>query len=260
VSSRTVQAVNIAPVKSLGLSHPQRVHVGPAGILEDRRFCIVDESGKMVTQREIGKLVQVHAEYQANPERLTLRLPDGAVAEGTPELGETVATRVWGRDVVGRVVVGGWGEALSEFCGNPLRLVRAEELGGYVDEFPLSVLSQASVEELGRQPGGEAASDARRFRPTLLLDGCEPHEEDSWLGRTVRVGSALRLRVVARDPRCAITTHDPDTGERDTDTLRIILNYRPPPKVTFGAKAYFGVYAIVEQPGTVAVGDAVTPA
>jgi len=253
MTGKTVQAINTAPVKSLGLSHPQSVHVGPAGILEDRRFCVVDEHGKMVTQREIGMLVQVRTEYRPDPERLALRFPDGAVAEGTPEPGETVATRVWGRDVAGRVVVGNWAEALSEFCGKPLRLVRAEELGGYLDEFPVSLLSQASVEELGRQPWGKIASDGRRFRPTLLLTGCQPHEEDSWLNRRVQVGKELRLRVVARDPRCAITTHDPDTGERDADTLRVILSYRPHPKT-----AYFGVYAIVEQPGTVAVGDSVT--
>lgn len=255
MSHIAIQAINIALVKSLGLSHPQSVHVGPAGILEDRRFCVIDEHGKMVTQREIGKLVQVRTEYRPNPEWLALRFPDGTVTEGAPKPGEAVATRVWGRDVVGHVAVGGWGESLSEFCGKPLRLARADELGGYLDEFPISLLSQASVDELGRQPGGKAASDGRRFRPTLLLDGCQPHEEDSWLNRSVRVGGELRLRAVARDPRCAITTHDPDTGERDTDTLRIILSYRPHPKT-----AYFGVYAIVEEPGTVTVGDAVTTA
>jgi uncharacterized protein YcbX len=60
------------------------------------------------------------------------------------------------------------------------------------------------------------------------------------------------LRIVARDPRCAITALDPDTGRRDFDTLRLILGYRPSARA-----AYLGVYAVVDQPGTVSVGDPV---
>ena len=91
-----------------------------------------------------------------------------------------------------------------------------------------------------------------RFRPTFLIDGCEPHEEDAWLGRGLSMGDQLQVRLVSPDPRCAITTLDPDTGERDFDTLRLILSYRPSPRA-----AYFGTYGIVEVPGTVRVGDEV---
>jgi uncharacterized protein YcbX len=59
--------------------------------------------------------------------------------------------------------------------------------------------------------------------------------------------------LLAPDPRCAITTHTPATGERDADTLRLILSYRPSPR-----SAYFGVYGIVERPGVVSVGNVVT--
>ena len=61
------------------------------------------------------------------------------------------------------------------------------------------------------------------------------------------------MRLIARDPRCAITTLDPSTGNRDFDTLRLILSYRPSVRA-----AYFGVYGVVESPGTVSVGDEVT--
>ena len=61
------------------------------------------------------------------------------------------------------------------------------------------------------------------------------------------------LRVVAPDPRCAITTLDPDTGQPDLDIPSAIRSYRPSPQA-----AFFGVYAVVERPGTVSVGDEVT--
>jgi uncharacterized protein YcbX len=87
------------------------------------------------------------------------------------------------------------------------------------------------------------------------LDGCSAHEEDAWSGRQVRVGEAV-LRVGGPVERCAVTTRDPDTGVRDLDTLRLIGGYREPRD---GVEIPFGVYAAVERPGHVRVGDEVTP-
>ena len=164
-----------------------------------------------------------------------------------------MVTDIFGRNVSGRVVAGDWNDALSDFCGQPVRLVRSDKPGQCYDEYPISMASQASVEELKRQPGATSTLDCRRFRPNFLLEGCEPHEEDTWLDDAVEIGESLRLRLVKRDPSCVMTTHNPDTGERDVDTLRLIMHYRPNPTA-----AYFGVYGTVEQPGTVYLGDAVT--
>jgi uncharacterized protein YcbX len=251
---RTVQAIHVAPVKSLGLVHPHTVHVDFRGIIEDRRLYLIDEDSRLLTQRELGRLVQIEAQYCMDPEWLCLRFPNGNTLEGPVEPGEPVMTRIWGRYVLGHVVVGDWNGVLSEFCRHPVRLVRSDEPGQCYDEYPVSLISQASVEELSRQPGATVAFDSRRFRPNFFLAGCQPHEEDTWLGGIIQIGNELCLWVMARDPRCVITTHDPDTGERDIDTLRLIINYRPSPKA-----AYFGVYGIVVRPGAVSVGDTVTP-
>jgi hypothetical protein len=248
-----VKAIHIAPVKSLGLAQPSTVHVGPGGIVEDRRLHLVNERGRLLTQREEGRLVQVKAEYRADPEWLFLRFPDGDTVEGPLALGEAVITRIWGRQVAGHAVTGDWSRALSDFCQQPVRLVRSDQSGQCYDEFPISLLSQASLQALSRQAGATVVFDSRRFRPNFLLDGCQAHEEDTWLGGGVQIGERARLRVVAPDPRCAITTHNPETGEGDLDTPSLIKSYRPSP----GA-AYFGVYALVERPGPVSVGDVVT--
>ena len=248
----TVGAIHVAPVKSAGLVGPNSVHVGLSGIMEDRRFYLIDGNSRLVTQRELGWLVQVKASYQSEPEELRLTLPDGQVLEWELEPGEPVSTRMWGRVVRGQVLNGGWGPALSRAVGTPLRLVRADQPGQCYDEFPVSVLSQGSLQQLETAAGGTHAFDGRRFRPNFLLQGCQPHEEDGWLGQAIQIGERLRLRLISPDPRCAITTHDPDTGERDVDTLRLIMSYRPNP-----IAAYFGVYAIVERPGDASVGDTV---
>ena len=244
-----VDAIHIAPVKSLALLNAQSVQVGPAGIVEDRRFYLVDERGRMLTQRQAGKLAQVRAWYDQTEDRLIMAFPDGAEVEGIVETAEEVATVIWGRRVDGHLVGGDWSRALSRFCGRPVFLVRPRQPGQCYDEYPISVLSRASVELLSQRAAVEPGLDHRRFRPNLLLDGCEPHEEDGWLGQSVAMGNELVLRMVAPDPRCAITTLDPDTGVPNLDTPTAILSYRPSP-----GPAYFGVYAVVERPGKVNLG------
>ena len=127
--SLTLQSLNIAPVKSLGLCHPQTVHVAEEGIIEDRRFHVIDAAGRLMTQRQISKMVQIKAEYQLDSERLSLTFPDGSVVEGLPEAEDTVKTFIFGRMVGGRVVGGGFGEALSHFCDADLRLVKSDKPG-----------------------------------------------------------------------------------------------------------------------------------
>ena len=249
----TISAINLAPVKSLGLLSAQRVDISSRGIEGDRRFIVMDASGRVITQRQIGKLTLVTASYSSTDNTLEMTFPDGRVIEGQPEAVESTATVLWGRVVEGSVIGGEWAEVLSEFCGVELRLFESASPGTCFDEYPVSMISKASIDYLTGLTGGAKSFEAERLRPTLLLDGCAPHEEDSWLGKGLRIGERLRLRLVARDPRCAITTLDPATGVRDFDTLRLILSYRPSVRA-----AYLGVYGIVESPGTVAVGDEVT--
>ena len=249
---RSVAAIYIAPVKSLSLAQPASVTVGDSGIVEDRRFYLVDAAGRLLTQRQEGRLVLVKAGYSAESEVLTLQFPDGDQVDGTVELGAAVTTVMWGRQVPGREVSGPWTEALSGFCGAPVRLVKSDEPGASYDEYPVSLLSQASIDHMGERVSGERTFEGRRFRPNFLINGCSPHEEDLWLGGVVQIGAELHIRLVAPDPRCAITTLDPETGLRDFDVPRLLLSYRPSARAP-----YFGIYGAVEATGTVSVGDAV---
>ncbi len=248
-----VEAIHIAPVKSLALLNVESVQVGPSGIVEDRRFYLVDGRGRMLTQRQAGQLAQVRAWYDLERDDLRVAFPDGAVVEGAVEMAEEVSTVIWGRRVAGHLVGGDWSRALSQFCGLPVFLVRPLQPGQCFDEYPVSILSGSSVDMLSHHASLETGLDHRRFRPNFLLQGCDPHQEDGWIGQRVAIGDELVLRVVAPDPRCAITTLDPDTGTPDLDTPAAILSYRPS-----AGPAYFGVYATVEQPGKVALGDSLT--
>lgn len=248
-----VRRLSIAPVRSLGLGHPDEIELTDVGVVEDRRFFLVDETGRFVDRLVAGELVQVSAWTDRDARRLRLGFPNGQVVDDEVRLGDPVAVPIHGRTGVGHVVDGPWADSLSAFAGRRLRLVRCDRPGGTRGGNAVSLVGDGSLAELARQAGVERV-DARRFRMLIELDGLAAHEEDGWIGRQVAVGSAV-LRVTKRTARCAITTQDPDTGRPDLDTLRTIIGYRG---LRDGKHADFGVLGEVEQPGRVRVGAAVT--
>jgi len=256
---RTVSRLSIAPVKGMALVHPEEIRLEGFGVASNRRFYVVDADGRRYGQIRNGTLVRIVPDYDADEERLALRFPDGSVADGRVELGEELVTDFYGRPVRGRAVEGPWSDAVSRYAGRPLRIVRADEPGAGVDRDlgTVTMVSDASLAELARNSGRDSV-DGRRFRMLIDLAGCEPHEEDTWLGGLVRVGDTV-VRLHEQVARCAITTQSPETGVPDFDSLREIARYRGT-RAADGKHIDFGVFGEVEQPGRVRVGDAVEPA
>jgi uncharacterized protein len=255
----SVSRLSTTPIRSFALHHPQTVEIGPAGVADDRRFSLHTDDGRIFDATKLGRLVQLRAELAREDaaERLTVRLPSGQLVRGDVELGDPVQLDIYDRAFTARPVIGPWTSAISEWAGRPLTLYRSERRPEEQDRYAVSIVSEASVEELARQGNGGQPVDPRRFRMLIQVAGAaKPHEEDDWLGRDVRIGEAV-VRVVKPDARCVITTQDPDTGERDFPTLHVIKEYRG---LREGRKLDFGVYASVVQPGRVKVGDSISVA
>jgi len=248
-----VARLSISPVRSLGLEHPESIDLTERGVLEDRRFFVIDEAGRLVDQLIAGALVQVAAHTDPEATELRLTLPDGSVIDGPAELGEPVETEIHGRTGVGHVIVGPWAAALEPFAGRRVRIVRCDRPGGTRVANAVSLVSDGSLARLAGEMGVPTI-DARRFRMLIELEGGSAHEEDRWIGGRIAIGSAV-LDITRPDARCAITTHDPDTGLRDLDILRSIIAYRG---VYDGRKAIFGVLGEVGVPGRISVRDEVT--
>ena len=87
-----------------------------------------------------------------------------------------------------------------------------------------------------------------RFRMNLWIDGFPPYAELDWVGHEIEIGEA-RLKITARDKRCAATTANPATGKCDVDLPKLLHS-------EFGHMD-FGVYAQVVRTGPVRLGDAV---
>ena len=257
-----VARLSIAPVRALGLQHPDSIELGAGGVLEDRRFYLVDDHGRLVDRLLAGELVRVAAETNAEATWLRMTFPDGAVLEDEVRLDAPIHTEMYGRVAIGHLVDGRWAAALEPFAHRRVRLVRCDSPGGTrIREGEtnvrnaVSLVSDGSLAELAGQLGVRAV-DGRRFRMLIELEGAGAHEEDTWIGEEVAVGSAV-LHVTKPDARCAITTQDPDTGERDLDTLRTIIRYRGFRQDDSERKSDFGVLGDVHRPGRVSVGDPV---
>ncbi len=224
------------PVKSLRGESLLRMTVGARGPELDRHWMVVNDKGRFLTQRELPRMVLVRPEVLENGLRLT--------APGMPELevssrpdAEPVEVQVWKERCLARPMGEEADRWLSEFLGIPCHLVEFPEeehrqvdpayaMPGdetaFSDGFPFLLISQASLDDLNRRMPRPLPME--RFRPNLVVEGCEPYAEDSW--KRIRIGN-LTFRVVKPCSRCVIPTVNPQTGRREgNEPLKTLMTYR----------------------------------
>ncbi len=199
------------PVKSTRGERLERARIEADGLAGDR-LLRVEASGRLVTPRS---------------RRGLLGISSSVGPDGEPRLdGER-----WDGEAAART--------LREAAPEAVLVPTAD--GVRFDELPVLLLGAATAEALGADP--------RRFRPNVLIEGTSPREEESWVGREVRVGSAT-LAVRYRCERCVVTTIDPDDLAVDPSVLKRV-------DADFGG--CFGVVCEVAEPGEAVVGDPVVP-
>jgi uncharacterized protein YcbX len=121
------------------------------------------------------------------------------------------------------------------------------EVVSFADGFPYLVVSQGSLEQLSERVGEPMS--AGRFRPNLVIGGCEPGAEDGW--KRVRIGGAV-FSLLKPCSRCEIVTINPDSGHAGKEPLATLAGYRKQ-----GKKVLFGQNAVAQGRGRVRRGDAV---
>jgi uncharacterized protein YcbX len=245
-----VARLNTTVVKSTSLRHPDAIDVTSDGVAGDRRFLVVRSDGSRLSGVDKAPLLGVVVDERDGTLRFTW--PDGSVDDAPARAtGDPFEVRLFDRMVrVRRVPHTAVDDRLTDIAGAALLLARVEDGEHAGGHHPLSVISRATVADVGMR-GGDATLDGRRFRATIELDGSAPYEEDTWAGRRVRIGACV-VRIAARIPRCVLTTLDPDTGARDFPTLEVLAGYR-----RVGTELPLGVYGDVEEGGRIGVGDAV---
>ncbi|MDA9208122.1 MOSC domain-containing protein [Octadecabacter sp.] len=127
----------------------------------------------------------------------------------------------------------------------PKSLITSAPRGMTDSDYPsISIMTKASHAAVETQLGHPLAHE--RWRGNIWLDGTVEWDEMGWVGKDLRIGSAV-LTIKEPIQRCMATAANPETGQRDVDTLGALRDGWD--------HQYFGVYAIVKSGGTINVGD-----
>ncbi len=225
--------------------------VEPWGLAGDRRWLLVDEDFRFVSQREEPSLARVTIGYAGRGGSIAVSAPERPglqVAEPGPGA-ELLKVAVWS-SVVLAAAAGPTADAwFTAYLGRPVRLVYLDdptrravdpEFGqdgdvvSFADGYPLLLTSTASLAELGRwlAADGDQPVPMTRFRPNVVVTGGQPWDEDRW--RRIRIG-AVSFRVAKPCGRCVVTTTDQVTGERGSQPLKMLGRRR-----RFGQQLVFG--------------------
>ena len=250
------------PIKSARGIELTEASIGFRGLRHDRRWMVVDGEGKFITQRTLPKLalIQVaiadHQLYLSAPGQsdLAVNLPDSDAKTKTVE--------VWGDRCLAHLADQSAADWLSHFLGVSCQLVHMPETTyrpvdhgkipgdrgvSFADAYPYLLISEASLQDLNQRL--ETPLPMNRFRPNLVVRGCDAFAEDSW--QTIRMGS-VTFQVAKPCSRCTVTTVDQQTAERGPEPLKTLATYR-----AWDGKIWFGQNLLPLSEGTIRLGDAV---
>ncbi|MHA8101746.1 MOSC domain-containing protein [Aquirufa nivalisilvae] len=252
----------IYPIKSLGALALHEAHVEIQGLAGDRRYMLVDDQGKFITQRTRPDLTRF---------QLSL-VPSGFLVEDrelgktktlhhSVELGDAMSVEIWDDHVEARIVLDNWSEWFSQILMEKVYLVHLDDASprimkekyqtslskesSFADALPILLCSEASFEALESQLGDTV--DRLRFRPNIIVKGTHAFEEDTW--KQIQIGD-VQLFGAKPCARCQLITVHPKQGTIHKEVLSALSQIRK-----IGNKVYFGQQFVPESLGKLAVGD-----
>ncbi len=261
-----VSDIRIYPVKGLRGHSVSEAVVEPWGLAGDRRYMVVDEAGRFVTQRQVPRMAVVEADLVAGGLELAAAGLNRIAVEEPGAGAAPVVVTVWNSEVPARDAGADAAAWLSAALGTACRLAFMAEPASarpvdpdfaeprdrvsFADGFPLLVTNDASLADLNARLPVPVGMD--RFRTSVAVEGAEPWAEDGWA--RLHIGAVL-FAGTKDCARCAVTTVDQDTGVRsdDTEPLRTLARFRR----KAGGRIIFGQNLIPRGLGRIAVGDAV---
>ncbi|MBB4077788.1 hypothetical protein GGR28_000389 [Lewinella aquimaris] len=261
-----VAAIYRYPVKSLGGESLNQADLAERGLVDDRRWMIVDASGQFISQRTHPHLARFGARvsgdrglhiYRIADNRLLVDLPDAR-----PKGPQTKRVTVWDDSLDAPVIDS---PELANELGIPgirlaymhdgvertidPRYAKSGERVSFADGYPYLFTTTASLNMLSQRYGREL--DVRRFRPSVVIESATAYAEDEWTGLCIGSHSFYLPKPCAR---CVMITNDPDTGEREPAVLTTLATHRKR-----GNKVIFGMNGIWSGgDGPLRVGDEVT--
>jgi len=260
----TVSSIHVYPLKGAGGFAPDSWPVEERGLRHDRRFMLVDASGKFISQRGCRPLALVRATI--DDAALRIRCPLGDVAVPLPVGARTrIPVTVWDDAFEGVPVSPDADALLSDFLTQSCRLVWMPDDAdrftserrapprrpvSLADVAPLLLVTEAAFADLNErlQTNGASPVPLNRFRANIVVRGAAIGDDDEWT--SITIGTA-QLRVPHACGRCQVITIDQNTAEpRGPEPLRTLGTYRRE-----GGQITFGQHVLVDGAGMVSVGD-----
>lgn len=252
----------IYPVKSLAGIRLTEAEVQEKGLQYDRRWMIVDQFGRFLTQREFHNMAMLEVAVLENSLLISNKLKPGEniSVPFQPVTGEVMVVTVWDDEVDALTVSNEVDAWLSEQLEMVVKLVMMPETTerkadpryaknnenvSFADGFPFLLISQASLDDLNARL--EEPIVMKRFRPNFVVTGTKPFAEDTW--KSIQIGT-LSFDIVKPCARCVLTTIDPETAEKGKEPLKTLATYR-----RVNNKILFGQNVVAKQHGLVKQGD-----
>jgi uncharacterized protein YcbX len=259
----------VYPVKSLGGISLQEAEVTDRGLELDRRWLLVDENGRFLSQREYPELALFKPEVVGDILKITHRRLLESIDIPLRPVFSNVETKikvtVWDDTIDAFEVSSAITDWFTKLLGFSVRLVympeeserkldpnyaiTGDEINSFSDAYPFLIIGQASLDDLNGRL--EVKVPMNRFRPNFVFTNGEAFEEDIW--KNFKIGNVSFVGVKPCD-RCVMTTVDQEKGVLSgKDPLKTLAKYR-----NFGNKVLFGQNVIGLGLGTVSVGDAIS--
>lgn len=260
--------IYIYPVKSLGGIRLDSTEVTDRGLRYDRRWMLIDENNRFISQREYTQLAIFSTELFTDFLRIIdKRSEKGILVSLKPQLANiinTVNVTVWDDEVLAWEVSKIANDFFTQALGMSTRLVympeeshrktdanytlKGDEITSFSDGYPILIIGQSSLDDLNNRLAEPITIN--RFRPNFVFTGGTEFEEEEW--HEFRVGD-IRFFGVKPCARCVMTTIDPLTGEKNGNEPLLTLNrYRKA-----GNRILFGQNVLISQLGNVSVGDTI---
>lgn len=219
------------PIKSLLGERLVAVDVDQRGLVGDRLWAVRDPDGKLGSGKNTRR-------FRRMPGLFTLR---GHYGDPVPVVELPDGRRFPADDPAGH-------RAVSEVLGRRVTIEREAAIMHH-DEGPVSLISTAALRRLGDLLGEPV--DPLRMRANLLVDAPgSGFVEDGWIGQSLRIGSKVVLRPRRRLTRCVMIDFAQEGLPRHGRLLKTLTERH---------EMTFGVWAMVERPGRIALRDAVEP-
>jgi uncharacterized protein YcbX len=244
MTARILTGLYRYPVKSMRGGSLERMPVTERGPVGDRQWMVVDQAGRFLTQRQQARMCLIEPTL-GDAGELELVAPGMSPIRPRVLPDQCCDVLVWSDTVEAETTDSETDRWLSTFLGVACRLVRfaddrtrpvdrdyaqPQDQVGFADGFPFLLISEASLQDLNARLDRPVPME--RFRPNLVISGCEPFEEDRW--QRIRIG-AMTFRVAKPCSRCIIPTIDIASAQRSAEPLRTLMSYRKRDN-----KVYFG--------------------